>query len=266
MLFYRAKWTFTVCSAVTFLLNIASARADDHEHSASEVKGSPHTASPANDTGVPHAAESVKPESEPIAEGVADLAAAAVDLATEVAIARSSGVELPGLFRSGVQLQGHSDGGAFLLDLLMEGERWGFKGSVGGLAFKDANGKFRDDGVGLIGAYATYKFLVSEPRGRLRAEAGLSMATGNGVSIVAPAMGLSGEVKIVGPLQLEGALHVAPFPAAQVDWNLGLAARFGWFLVNTGWHQRLIDSTPLLSEFTDSHVFSGPYLGVAMVF
>ncbi|HME91348.1 MAG TPA: hypothetical protein VKE49_07980 [Myxococcaceae bacterium] len=162
------------------------------------------------------------------------------------------------------QAQGYPGGATFGLQLGVEGARWGAYAQATGIVFK-GSGLFSDETIGLVNGYVTYA-LIADPRLRLRLEAGITSAFATDLAVVGPGVGASGLFRVIGPLQLEGAVHGTPFPYLQLDWNAGVGLDFGAIALHGGWRRIMLDDRGLVDGVINRDVFSGPFLAVSVAF
>lgn len=151
------------------------------------------------------------------------------------------------------------------LFLAFEGERMGLEGRLTGLALPTDDGSEGSDTISLAGAHLTYA-LIAHERVRLRAEAGVSVATAPDLTVVGPSLGGSFEAKLVGPLDFELRLQGTPFPYRQFDSLAALALKGYPFVVRAGWRTLLLDDAGLVDGEVHRDIFSGPYLGFGLFF
>jgi len=163
------------------------------------------------------------------------------------------------------QAQSYRGGATIGLQLGVEGTRWGAYAQATGILFNGGGGFFSDETIGLVNGYVTYA-LLADPRARLRVEAGITGAFATDLTVIGPGIGASGLLKVIGPFQLEGAIHGTPFPYRQLDWNAGVGLDFGVIGVHGGWRKIILDDRGLVDGVINRDVFSGPYLGLAITF
>jgi hypothetical protein len=124
------------------------------------------------------------------------------------------------------------------------------------------------DTIHLPLAHLTYALLSGE-RGRLRVEAGLHAAVAPEVTFVAPGLGFSGVLGLIGPLGLEARVFGNFWPYTQIDARGGLALNAGVLGVSFGMRALYLNDQGVLGAVNagdTSDSFYGPYvnLGVAL--
>ena len=161
-----------------------------------------------------------------------------------------------------LDLQGFRSGGAAGGRLLLEGTSLGLDVGLTGIVARADDGTGELDGIGLLDVSLTWA-PVSGERGRLRIEGGLAMAFAPSMIAAAPQLGLSGEVRIVGPLGIEGSVRGVAWPYRSVDWHAALQLTFGVFNLRAGVRQVWLDDAGLVgTPHTDN--FLGPWVGVGV--
>ena len=172
----------------------------------------------------------------------------------------------PGLRTTfGAQGQVGSDGssGAVGINMSLEGERFGISGELSAIHIQGRDEFSTADDIQLLNIYGTYA-VIAAPRGRLRVEAGLTTAFAPDLVTAGPGIGLSGILGVLGPLGIEGAVHVTPFPYTQFDWSAGLAIGLGPVGIRGGWRRIWLDDRGLVDGIDHQSAFSGPYLGLTL--
>jgi hypothetical protein len=157
------------------------------------------------------------------------------------------------------------EGGALMLNLGLEGRRWGVAGNTTSLALLADDGSRRVDRIHLLGAHLTYALHASD-RGRVRAEMGVASAHAPHITFVGPSMGLSFERCLFWLLDLEGRAQLVPLPHLQLDTQVGLAAHMGALSMRAGWRMLLLDDRGLVDGRVNRERFVGPYVGVGLHF
>ncbi len=169
----------------------------------------------------------------------------------------------------------YSGAAAGALAIAVDGPRFGFQGSIGGVGEDKLRG-FPGDDDAIVSwgiAHATWSFLAAD-RYRVRLEAGASMLympdsnafVGQpyaGTVAVGPSFGVSGHARIVGPLGIEGHARVTPLPVPVADTRLAAALRGGPLAITAGW--RAVDVS---GDGVDGPQirYSGPELGLSFWF
>lgn len=214
---------------------------------------------------IPPPAEPVPPENDPNFSGPppAPIPEDALTPPPAVMASQPSRSELSTTLAA--QAQGYPGGATIGLQLGVEGTRWGAYAQATGIVFKGGGGLFSDETIGLINGYVTYA-LLADPRLRLRIEAGITGAFATDLTVIGPGIGASGLLKVIGPFQLEGAIHGTPFPYRQLDWNAGVGLDFGVIGVHGGWRKIILDDRGLVDGVINRDDFSGPFLGLAITF
>ncbi|MFZ5471701.1 MAG: hypothetical protein ACOZIN_19920 [Myxococcota bacterium] len=157
------------------------------------------------------------------------------------------------------------DGALLGAGLFFEGERVGLSASFSTLGVSADDGSGGVDGIGLLSAHLTYALLAGE-RGRLRLELGADSAIAPDLVVMGPTLGTSAVLWLGGPLAVEGALMVTPFPYRQVDARVGVGLGFGPLGLRGGYRTLVLDDAGLVDGVAHVDVFGGPYLGLALVF
>ncbi|MBI3180756.1 MAG: hypothetical protein HYZ28_01290 [Myxococcales bacterium] len=157
-------------------------------------------------------------------------------------------------------------GGASLgVGLGFEGERVGLTGNFSHLAVLADDGSGDIDRIQQLNLHLTYALLAGDS-GRFRLEAGLDTAVAPDLIAVGPTVGVSGVLWLFGPLALEGSAMLTPFPYRQLEWRGGVGLGLGPVGLRAGWRTLLLDDAGLVDGIAHQDIFSGPYLGLALVF
>ncbi|HET9451560.1 MAG TPA: hypothetical protein VFO83_11780 [Aggregicoccus sp.] len=156
-------------------------------------------------------------------------------------------------------------GGGAAARLALEGERWGVSFRALGLGLEADDGSWDQDHLSLLEAHVTYA-LLSTDRLRLRLEAGLHQAQAPDATFLAPSVAGSLEACVVGPLDVELRLQLAPFPHRVLDAQAGLALHLGPFALHGGWRGLVLDDAGLLDGVRHTDALGGPYVGASMSF
>jgi hypothetical protein len=123
-----------------------------------------------------------------------------------------------------------------------------------------------DEQIHLVSAHLTYALLTSE-HGRLRAELGLHIAGAPDVTFVAPGVGVSGVVELVGGFGLEARCYANVWPYTQFDTHAGFVWADRNFAVLWGGRAIYLDDNGVLGAANagaTSDFFFGPYVGFAL--
>ncbi|MBI5545083.1 MAG: hypothetical protein HY901_14425, partial [Deltaproteobacteria bacterium] len=97
--------------------------------------------------------------------------------------------------------------------------------------------------------------------GRLRLEAGVGVAFAPDMTATGPQLGVSGELRIIGPLGVEGAARVVPWPHRTLDWHAALQLSVGPVDLRAGVRQLYLDDAGLVDGVRHTDSFLGPWLG-----
>ncbi len=156
-------------------------------------------------------------------------------------------------------------GGASLgLSLAAEGERFGVGLQFTGILIGADDGSGGLDSIKLFNAQLSYAFL-SVDGARLRVEGGVHSAFAPDLIVAGPGFGLSGAAHLAGPVGLEAALRVTPFPFRQLDASAALTLSFGWLGLRGGWRHVILDDAGLVDGYRNVDTFSGPFVGLALL-
>jgi hypothetical protein len=158
-------------------------------------------------------------------------------------------------------------GRGFLLgtQLAFEGERLGFLLGYTA-AFAPIAGTPDYDTLHLAHAHLTFALLTGA-RGRLRLEVGPHLAAAPEVTFVAPGVGLSGVLALIGPMGLEGRVLANVWPYTQLDARAGLAFSAGAVGVSFGVRGVYLNDQGVLGAANagdTSDSFFGPYINVGI--
>jgi hypothetical protein len=150
--------------------------------------------------------------------------------------------------------------------LSFEGERLGLVfGYTAAFALVDDTGAF--DVLHLPAARITYALLAG-PRGRLRAEAGVHVAGAPEVTFVAPGVGVSAVLGLIGPLGLEARAFGNVWPFTQLDARAGLSLALSGVVIGAGVRSLYLNDNGVLGSVnagdTSDH-FVGPYANLSLV-
>jgi hypothetical protein len=115
-------------------------------------------------------------------------------------------------------------------------------------------------------AHVTWAFLAGAS-GRLRAEAGASLASwptaapfGSALS-AGPDLGLSGRVMLLGPFGFQGYARATPFPRLLVDLSAMAVLRFGPAAFTGGWRDLSLKGDGAVPSLR----FAGPQFGLSLL-
>lgn len=147
--------------------------------------------------------------------------------------------------------------------LTVEGKRWGFNLNYGMTVFdKDADSQKIE--LKLLDAHLVFAPIVGQ-RGRVRIEVGANGGYACGAWIVAPEVGLSGDVRILGPIGLSGYARGSIWPYKRIDAFLGVMAQLSMVRIEAGWREMRLD-VGFDNGSRVSDRWGGPNLGLSMVF
>lgn len=182
-------------------------------------------------------------------------------------VERKARKDEPNLRRFIVSLtgQGNSDHASLGLGVTFEGKRWGFNLNGGGTVYDATNDRTRRADLKLVDAHLVFAPIVGE-RGRARLELGAAVAVAEGAWMIAPDVGVSGDVRIWGPLGITGSLRGAFWPYQRLDGFLGAYAQLWVFRLEGGWREMRLEAALPEGAGRISECWSGPYLGATLVF
>jgi hypothetical protein len=168
-------------------------------------------------------------------------------------------------FLFGFDAQWLPEGSATGMHLGVEGEEVGALVRVSGLKLRAEEGGGGEDQISVVGVHLSWAALRS-PSGRLRMEAGLSVASAPDVTFVGPSLGLSSELYLLDSLALEGRVHVTPVPYRQLDAAGGVV---GYFLGNlvalrSGLRVLVLNDAGAVDGVVHQDVLPGPYVSVGL--
>ena len=179
-------------------------------------------------------------------------------------VIRAQPVE-PNLSRTliGVGAEANKDHASMNLSLAYESKHWGFNLNGAMTIHRTEDGQ--QTKIRLVDAHLTFAPIVGE-RGRIRIEAGAAMAEGlDGVFMFGPDVGLSGDIRILGPFGLFANGHATFWPYHRWDVYGGLFAKLWVFRLEAGWREM-----HMKADLKDGEVmcdkWSGPYVGMTLVF
>ncbi|MBI5542250.1 MAG: hypothetical protein HY901_00050 [Deltaproteobacteria bacterium] len=170
----------------------------------------------------------------------------------------------------GMIAQGNTDHASVGLGLTVEGRRWGFNlngaGTVygAGIGYNDTTGVTRRARFKLIDAHLVFAPFTGA-RGRVRVEAGAAAALADQAFMIGPDFGVSGDIRIVGPLGLLASAHGTFSPFSRYDVFGGVFAKLWVLRVEGGWRQMWLEGD-LENGQKVCDRWSGPYLGATLIF
>jgi hypothetical protein len=171
----------------------------------------------------------------------------------------------PLMLRMGLMSNAMGGGGAVGLNLAFEGREFGVSSRYNALVLPTDDGTEGTDRIHLTDVHLTWAAWAS-PKGRFRLEAGMAVASAPDVTFVGPSLGASFEKCLLGPLDVEGKLHIVPVPHRQADLQGGVALHLGVLSLRGGWRALVLDDAGLLDGEVHRDVMSGPYAGVGLTF
>jgi hypothetical protein len=146
----------------------------------------------------------------------------------------------------------------------IEGRRLGFDISL--LTVPNVNPDNTSDRALMpyVGMHLTYS-LVSTLQARLRLEAGGTGIFAPDRTYIGPDVGVTAQVALLGPLGLEGGIHLTPYPATVVDADAALALHFGNLTVRGGWRLLYLNDKRV-NDTGGADTQQGPQLAVGLLF
>jgi hypothetical protein len=171
----------------------------------------------------------------------------------------------PLMLRMGLLTTTMGGGGAVGLHLAFEGRKFGLSSRFNALVLPTDDGTEGTDGIQLTDVHVTWAPWATK-QGRFRLEAGVAVASAPDVTFVGPSLGASFEKCLLGPLDVEGKLHIVPVPHRQADLQGGLALHLGILSLRGGWRALVLDDAGLLDGEVHRDVLTGPYAGVGLNF
>lgn len=168
-------------------------------------------------------------------------------------------------FRLGLQGGPVTEGAAVDAFVGLEGRRFGADVRLTGMGLDADDGSNTTDTLTLVEAHFTWA-LVSLPRARLRAEAGVSTAMAPDVTFVGPSLGMSLEACMAGPLDFEARVQSTPFPYRQVDASAALALHLGALVLRGGYRGMVLDDAGEVDDVRHVDTFHGPYFGMGLTY
>ncbi|MGQ0503737.1 MAG: hypothetical protein ACT4TC_00300 [Myxococcaceae bacterium] len=164
----------------------------------------------------------------------------------------------------GAEAQAVRGGATLGLNFNLEGERLGVAVQFTGILIGTDDGTSGFDSIKLFNGELTYAFLATD-RVRVRVEGGLHSAFAPDLTAVGPGIGLSAGLHLAGPVGLEAAARVTPFPFRQLDASGALTVSVGVLGFKAGWRHILLDDAGLVDGVPNVDSFSGPFIGVALL-
>jgi hypothetical protein len=157
--------------------------------------------------------------------------------------------------------QGFLSGGSLGTRVIVEGKRIGFDGGFVGVFTQPQHGSLV--GRGVLDLHLAFAPVAGE-RGRLRLEVGLGAVFSSCLVAAGPDLGISGEVRLVGPFGLAGALHGVFWPYRLADWHLALQLTLGEYQVRAGVRHVYLDDDGRVDGVRHAESFLGPWVGVGI--
>jgi hypothetical protein len=147
--------------------------------------------------------------------------------------------------------------------LLTEGKRWGLTAGISGPVGPEGT-RGAPTRVGIAEARLTWS-PVSGERGRLRLEAGVSSALSPRVASLGVDTGVSGELRLVGPLGIEGGVYVTRRPHQRKEARFAGTLEVGSLRLLGGIRRLEIESAvPRLDG--ERECYAAPFVGAGLVF
>jgi len=167
--------------------------------------------------------------------------------------------------RSELRLDGSAmkEGGSAGIRVIVEGLRLGFDAGFSGIIVNAVDGSGAVVSKGLLDANFTVSPLTGE-RGRLRVEAGLGAIFLPCMSGAGPDLGVSGELRILGPFGVEGSVRTVPWPYRSLDWHAAVQMWLHHFDVRVGVRQVYIDDQGRVNGIRHTDSSFGPWVGVGL--
>lgn len=158
----------------------------------------------------------------------------------------------------GLEGMGHRQGVGVGANAFFEGPNWGvfaqYQATVSG-----AGADLR----AIQQAHLTLNYAILASRtARLRIEGGVGYTGAGPTHIYSPILGISGALGVLGAVQLEGSLRVAPLPIGQAESSVGFAIGLGQLGLRAGIKRILVAPLEGVPELDDAS-FQGGYLGIA---
>ncbi|MGC4117991.1 MAG: hypothetical protein QM765_26265 [Myxococcales bacterium] len=167
-------------------------------------------------------------------------------------------VEIAGDLRlEGLHFRG---GDALGVRILVEGEHFGFDGGFSGVFVQVPTGGALVAN-GILDLQLTFAPL-SGSLGRIRLEAGIGAVFTPWVRAVGPDFGASGELSLLGPIGVAGAVRTVVWPYRSLDWNAAVQLSFGELQLRMGIRQLWVELEGLAGGQRQS--FTGPWVGVGL--
>ncbi|MCA2980837.1 MAG: hypothetical protein INH37_21420 [Myxococcaceae bacterium] len=168
-----------------------------------------------------------------------------------------------------------TNGGGFVLgaSALFEGERLG-------VSILAQTIQTQLNQLSQLNAHLTFAFLTGR-YGRLRVELGADTLFARDLIVMAPTGGISGQLWIAGPVALEGAVFVTPWPIWQLDYRAGVVLGVDSIGIRAGFRSQTLEDRGIVSGVPEDttgcqqlsngnwscrDVVLGPYVGIGVVF
>lgn len=164
----------------------------------------------------------------------------------------------------GANVQAHPDGAIVGATVVTEGKRLGLHLGASGVFARATDRSAGLESLKLVEAHLTYAPL-SGSRGRVRLEGGASAAFGPTTAAIGPDVGLTGDLRLIGSLGVEGGARYAPLPHKRIETWAGLFLGLGALRVEGGWRSLWLDAK-VLEGMQTVDCLRGPYLGATLVF
>jgi hypothetical protein len=166
---------------------------------------------------------------------------------------------------AGAEVQAFMNGANVGLAAAIEGERLGFSVGASNILVLADDGTDTIDKIGLLDLMLTYSIL-SGPNGRLRLEGGGMAAFAPDVTMMAPGVGVSATVGLLGPIGAEGSMRLAVFPYRQLNAFAGPTLTLGPLNLRAGMRLISLNDNGIVDGVVHQDAFIGPYVGAGLVF
>jgi hypothetical protein len=145
-------------------------------------------------------------------------------------------------------------------DASIEGQHLGIVSNLNMLQAVAPDGS--TNAVKLLDLHLSYALIRSE-HGGLRVEAGADGVYGP-FTAIGPGLGLSGGLALIGPLGLDAAVRVTPYPFHELDGSAGLTLGLGPIGLRGGYRLTWLDDNGIVDGTSHQTELAGPYVGLAL--
>jgi hypothetical protein len=150
------------------------------------------------------------------------------------------------------------------LGLQVDGERFGLGTRLNVFNLATDDGSTGRDSISLL-ALKPSVLLVAREDLRVHVSGGLDFAFAPDAIMIGPGLGTSAQLRLAGPLKLEGSANWTPLPFTQLSGEAGLALEFGPARLRGGYRfTYLNDQGRVDAGRENKEVFEGPYAGLAL--